>query len=103
MTTRTFRGLDVSEDDIKEFQANFVGSAMGTLVGRVLSRVVEVAQESLENCGAGDVTMRQAQGAIAAVRMFDEITAAIANENLDEPPEELGEDDISLGGIDVGF
>lgn len=101
-TMRTIEGVELPEEAIKEFQESFVGSSMAALVGAVLQRVMMEGQESLTNMGMGEAGLRQAQGIVAAVRRFDEITLAIQNVNLEEDEETTGEDE-DIGGVDVRF
>lgn len=99
----TIQRVEVTKEELKQFQDEFIGSAMGNLVGRVLNQVMAEAQTVLERCSAGNDTIRQAQGMIAAIRRFDEITAEIAKTDPEKPDDEVGEDDIERGGIDVSF
>jgi len=96
-------GIEFETREVEEFQ-KFLGSVASQVVGRVLNEVMAEAQGTLEHCGAGMESIRQAQGMLAAVRRFDVITASLARVNLEEPEVEYGVDETDdVGGIDVGF
>ena len=98
------QNVDVSVDELKEFQDSFIGSTMANLIGRVLNEVMLEAQGTLENTGAGMDSIRQAQGMLVTIRRFDEITTAIAKRDPEVSDEDIleGETD-DLGGADVRF
>lgn len=97
-------GIEVSTEELKDFQDGFLGSRAARVVGLALEEVLKEAQGTLEDCGAGADRIRQAQGMVLAVRRFDEITALMAKADPDAPEKDDGVDETEdKGGTYVDF
>lgn len=102
MEYKEFRGIRVSEAELREYQRLFPSGDVAQVVGRIVERVGEYWRLRLVDLDVGDPGVRQAQGALSALGSVGELGAYLAQVSWDA--ENVVEDeDQDEGGIDVRF